>query len=96
MNAILTYEYAVALKDAGYSQPKIAAGQTWYNIETAQVYDVLAKGKKSGKFLQRPKRSELAYAPSFIELCRLFGIQTGTKYTIEELADIWLAQNKKR
>jgi len=96
MTALLPYEYACALKDAGYPQPKIAPGQTWYSIETAQVYDVLAHGKKSGKFLRRPKRSELAYAPGADELVKAANVQLRKGDTIEELACLWLAQNKKR
>lgn len=96
MTAPLPYEYCCALKDAGYPQPKIAPGQTWYSIETEQVYDVFAHGKKSGKFLRRPGRSELAYAPGFVELAKATKTHVPAFLTVEELADIWLAQNKKR
>jgi hypothetical protein len=92
----LPYEYACALKDAGYPQPKIAPGQTWYSIETAQVYDVLAHGKKSGKFLRRPQKSGLAYAPGFEELAKAANVKLPAMLTIEELADLWLAQNKNK
>lgn len=95
MAVILSYEYACALKDAGYPQPEFAEGQTWYSIETAQVYDVLAHGKKSGKFLRRPKMSELAYAPRYEEL-EADTRSLDEKYSVQELAYIWMLQNEKR
>jgi predicted NAD/FAD-dependent oxidoreductase len=95
MSAPLRYEYCLALKDAGYPQPEFAEGQTWYSIETAQL-NWIAKSEKSGKFLRRPLRSDLVYAPGFAELAKATKAELIAFLTIEELADIWLAINKKR
>lgn len=91
MNEILPYEYACALKDAGYPQPYFTEGRYWYTIDTALIYDVQAHGK-----LRRPKKAGLAYAPTREELVAATTVLQSYLYTIEELADLWLAQNRKR
>lgn len=91
MNEILPYEYACALKDAGYPQPYFTEGRYWYTIDTALIYDVQAHGK-----LRRPKKAGLAYAPGYEELAEATNTAISEKYSIQELANIWLAQNKKR
>jgi hypothetical protein len=87
----LPYEYACALKDAGYPQPYFAEGQTWYSIETAYLYDTSAHGK-----LRRPQKSGLAYAPGYEELAKAANVKLRKGDTIEELACLWLAQNKRK
>lgn len=88
---ILPYEYACALKDAGYPQPYISPGQTWYSIETAQVYDAAAH-----RNYRRPAKSGLAYAPGFAELAKATNTGLEEKYNTQELAYIWMVQNRKQ
>lgn len=91
MTTTLPYEYAVALRDAGYPQPYIAPGTLWYSIETAQVYDAAAH-----RNYRRPAKSGLAYAPGFDELVKATKTHVPAFLTLEELAELWLAQNKQR
>jgi hypothetical protein len=96
--APLPYEYAIALRDSGYPQPEFAERQTWYKVDTAMM-SVLDTGwmhryRNYWSFRAKVKKDELAYAPGHDELKQKTG--ASPKYNTEDLANIWMIQNKKR
>jgi len=98
MTAPLPYEYACALRDAGYPQPEFAEGQTWYQTGlcnqvhiTPQWMHNYASGERFKLLVQKAR---LIYAPGMDELKEATGLWLSNE--IEELADLWLAENKKR
>lgn len=97
MSQILSYEYALSLRDSGYPQPEFAEGQTWYQTGLANQVPItshwLFTYTKGERFRILVQKARLIYAPSFDELKKATGVDL--LYNIEELADLWLAQNRK-
>jgi hypothetical protein len=100
MTAILPYVYACALKDAGYPQPEFAEGQMWYNSDTGNHGEISASFMYACKhypyFSAIVEKARLIYAPGYVELAKATKTHVPAFLTEQELADIWLAQNRKR
>ena len=100
MQAILPYEYAVELKDAGYPQPEFADGQTWYQTGLCNEVHITTQWMHNYgseyRFKLLVQKARLVYAPNWSELVKATKTHIPAFLTVEELADIWLAQNKKR
>jgi len=94
----LPYEYAIALRESGYPQPEFAEGQVWYKVDTAMQSTLDAswmhRYRNYWAFRAKVNKGELAYAPGYDELKQKTG--ASPKYNTEELANIWMIQNKKR
>jgi hypothetical protein len=100
MTVLLSYEYCLALRDAGYPQPEFADGQTWYQTGLCNEVHITQQWMHnygSGyRFKLLVQKARLVYAPGFDELVKVTGALLTSYLTIEELAAIWLAINKKR
>jgi hypothetical protein len=98
MTAILRYEYCLALKDAGYPQPEFAEGQVWYQTGLCNEVHITPQWMhnytSSKRFRLLAQKAQLIYAPGMDELKKATGVAWFPM--IEELADIWLAQNKMK
>jgi hypothetical protein len=97
MTAPLSYEYAIALRESGYPQPEFAEGQVWYQTGLCNEVHITPQWThnyaSSERFRLLAQKARLIYAPGADELKKATGVAWFPM--IEELADIWLAQNKK-
>jgi hypothetical protein len=100
MAEILRYEYAIALREAGYPQPEFSEGQLWYQTGLANQIHITSQWMfnytKGVRFRILVQKARLIYAPDYVELANAVKIEGPVVNTIEELADLWLAQNRKR
>jgi hypothetical protein len=100
MTAPLPYEYACALRDAGYPQPEFAEGQVWCQTGLCNEVHITPQWThnyaSSERFRLLAQKARLIYSPGYKDLAAAANVVLPAMLTVEDLADIWLAQNKKR
>jgi len=98
MTDLLPYEYAIALRESGYPQPEFAEGQMWYQTGLCNEVHITPQWMHNYASVERFKllvqKARLIYAPGFVELAKATKTHVPAFLTVEDLADIWLAQNK--
>jgi len=100
MTAPLRYEYCLALKDAGYPQPEFAEGQVWYQSSLCTEVHITPQWMhnytSSDRFRLLAQKARLIYSPGYKDLAAAANVVLPVMLTDEDLADIWLAQNRKQ